>query len=293
MAMKNIFYFMCISLVSGRPFHPPRDLPGASNHPHGVKIPLYMINLYQTLMENNKNNHRAENHILQESDTVQSLTAKNFTVEDNRWSLTFDLSSISRNDELRMVELQVHLPPLTKSKNVTVDIYHVNNDQDKLFIGSVTTNIPSKQDSSWTTFNVTEMMENSLLWGKNLTNHGDGDVKSVEMSEHEIKKRDVPLHEISTDQAIIVFFTKHKSFSKPETPSLIKKLAENIISMAAFRRHKRTKSESQQTTPSNIDPIVVEQNKPSYRKMDSVVDTKKITSKYKIHPSLRGPVLLY
>ncbi|XP_056425739.1 nodal homolog 3-B-like [Hyla sarda] len=283
MVMKIIFYFLLLHLVSGRSFLSPR----ASSHgAQGVKIPPYMMNLYHALM-GNKDIKRPEIHVLEESDTVQSLTAKDFTMEDDRWSLTFDFSPISRNDELRMVELRVQLPPFIKSSQITVDIYHINNGQHKLFLGSVMTNITDIGDASWTTFNVTKMMENSLLWGARLTNDGDGDGdmsdKNVFQNLRKIKKRDVSLSEIPTDQAIIVFFTKHKPLSKPETPSLLKKLAVDTMKMGAFHRHKRTKSENQLENPRS--PIVVEQHKPICKKMDMLVDFKEIGwDKWVIYP---------
>ncbi|XP_069815736.1 nodal homolog 3-A-like [Dendropsophus ebraccatus] len=276
-AMKIVLYILLISLVSGRPFLPPR----ADHHGQGVKIPLYKMNLYHSLMGNNKDFKRPEVQVLEESDTIQSHTAKDFTVEENRWSLTFDFSSVSRTDELRMVELRVHLPPFTTSRSITVDIYHIKNGQHKLFLGSVTTNIPHVENTSWTTFNVTKLMENSL-WGKRLTDHGDGDVTSVHMPDknvpqnaRKIKKREVSLPEISTDQAIIVFFTEHNPFSKPNTPSLIRKFAMNTMKVG-LRSNKRTKSESQLGNLRRMYPAVVEQHKPSCRKVDMVVDFKEI-----------------
>ncbi|XP_069815723.1 nodal homolog 3-A-like [Dendropsophus ebraccatus] len=287
--LKILLYILFISLVSGRPFLPPSALPRADHHGQGVKIPLYMMNLYHTLMGNNKDLKRPEIQVLEESDTIQSLTAKDFTVEDHRWSLTFDFTSVSRTDELRMVELRVHIPPFTTSSSITVDIYHINNGQHKLFLGSVTTNIPNIGNNSWATFNVTKVIENSL-WGKRLTDHGDRDVTSVHMPDknvfkntRRISKRDVSLPEI-TDQAIIVFFTKHNPFSKPNTPSLIRKLAMNTMKVG-FRRHKRTKSESQVGNLRSIYSAVEEQPKPSCRKVDMVVDFKEIGwDKWVIYP---------
>ncbi|XP_072000712.1 nodal homolog 3-A-like [Engystomops pustulosus] len=299
--MKISIFYMFISMLSGRPVHLPRVPPRTHGHHHGVKIPLYMMNLYHTLVGNHKENHKPGTQILEESDTVQSLTAKNFIVEDNRWLLTFDLSTISRKDELRMVELQVHLPPFTKPGNVTLDIYHLNNNsENKLFLGSVTTNIPKELNSSWATFNVTKMIEQSLLWRHKLTNHGEESIQSEYMSGHEysrkMEKRDVSLQEISKDQAIIVFFIKHKPFSKPEAPSLIKKLAVNTMKMVAFRRHKRTKSENQLSTSGNTLPtlpIEAEEHNPTYRKVERILDSKEVFPKHKFHSSLRGPLMLY
>ncbi|XP_056425738.1 nodal homolog 3-A-like [Hyla sarda] len=289
MAMKIILYIIFTSLVSGRPLLPPRALPRAINHAQGVRIPDYMLNLYHTLMGNNKDRKRPEIQVLEESDTIQSLTAKDFTVEDDRWSLTFDFSSVSRTDELRMVELRVHLPPFTKSSNITVDIYHINNGQHKLFLGSVMTNIPDVGNNSLTTVNVTKIIEKSL-WGKRPANNGEDDKTSEDISDknlfensRKIKKRDVSLPEITTDQAIIVFFTKHKPFSKPETPSLLKKLSVDTMKMVAFRRHKRTKRENQLGNPSSL--IVGAEFKPSCKKVDMVVDFKEIGwDKWVIYP---------
>ncbi|KAG8574297.1 hypothetical protein GDO81_009133 [Engystomops pustulosus] len=284
MTMKIILYILLISLVSARSF-PPSFLPRATNHGQGVRIPLYMMNLYQTLLGNNKEMKRPESHILEESDTVQSLPAKDFIVEDNRWSLTFDLSPVPRTDELRMVELRVHLPPFSKSRNITVDIYHVNDGQNKLFLGSVMTSIKDIEDNSWTAFNVTKMIENSLAWGKRLINHRDEDVKTVDMPDKKIKKRDTSLPETTTDQAIIVFFIKHKPLAKPDTPSLIKNLAVNSIKMFAFRRHKRTRSESQVENPSSLSPLAMGNYKHSCKKVDMVVDFKEMSwDKWVIYP---------
>ncbi|XP_069815808.1 nodal homolog 3-A-like [Dendropsophus ebraccatus] len=293
MVMKIFSYLMLISLISARPFHPPRAHPRAGSHPHGAKIPLYMMNLYHTLMGNNEDN-KPEKQILEESDTVQSLSAKDFIVEDNWWSVTFDLSTVPRNDELRMVKLQVHLPPFTKLGNVTVDIYHANRGGNKLFLGSVKTSFPNNLKSSWATFNVTEMIQQSLLGGEKLTNHGD--VRSVNMSDHKhsrkIKKRDVSLQEISIDQAIIVFFIKHKTFSQPETSSFFKKLAVNTMKMAALRRHERTRSDVEQDTPRNIYPITEEEKGPSHRQVDRIGDSKYVLPNYRLHPSKKRPFLL-
>ncbi|XP_075131886.1 nodal homolog 3-A-like [Leptodactylus fuscus] len=290
-SMKIILYIMFISLIPGRLVPLPRTPARSSNHPQGNKIPSYMMKLYQTLMSNKKGNYRPEEQILEESDIIQSFTAKNFIVEDNRWSLTFDFSTVSRNDELRMVELQVYLPPFTTYSNVTVDIYHINSGGNKLFLGSVTTNLPNKLNSSWTTFNVTKMIEQSPLWGKKPTIHQEGGLKSEDMSDHERsrRKRDVSLHEINKDQAIIVFFTKHNPLLKPETHSLIKKLALDTMKTVEFHG---PKMETHLHTPSNVYPTIVEEQRPSYTEMDRMRQTK-IFSKYKPYPSLRGSALLY
>ncbi|XP_072006317.1 nodal homolog 3-A-like [Engystomops pustulosus] len=289
MTMKIILYILLISLVSARPFPPLKALPRATNHDQGVRIPLYMMNLYQTLQGNNKETKRPENFILEESDTVQSLPAKDFTVEDNHWSLTFDLTPISRTDELRMVELRVHLPPLIKPRNITVDIYHVNNGQNKLFLGSVMTSITDIENKSWTTFNVTKMIESSLVWGKRLRNHEDEDMKTVDMSDinysRKIKKRDASLLETTTDQAIIVFFTKNKLFSKPDTPSLIKKLAVSSVKMFAFPKNTKTKTEGHMRNSGRVSHMSIGHHKPSCKKVDMVVDFKELGwGKWVIYP---------
>ncbi|KAG9488650.1 hypothetical protein GDO78_004936 [Eleutherodactylus coqui] len=271
MAIKIIAYILIIPLVSGKPFLPPGTLPRDSSYPQGVKVPLYMMKLYKTLVEN-KDLKSPENHILETSDTVQSLTAKDFTVKENRLSLTFDLSPISRTDELQKAELRVHLPPLLKISNITVNIYYVKNGPNKHFLGSVMTNIPSTVNTTWTTFNITRLMENNL-WGKQLTNHDEGEYS------RKIKKRNVSPLEFTTDQALLVFFIKHNPYSPSNAPSLLNPLRTrrvNTMDMVAFHRPKRSHSEIQLEHPRSIYPMAVDQCKSSCRKVDMVVDFKEL-----------------
>ncbi|XP_075061211.1 nodal homolog 3-A-like [Mixophyes fleayi] len=289
MALKIIFYFTSICFVLGRPsiileentsrFSP----PGANSHPQGANIPPYMIHLYQSLTRKSKGLHRPENQMLEESDTVQSLPAKNCTVKDNRWSLTFDLSPISRIEELRFVELRVHLPSFNTSSNITVEIYHTTKGQGKFFLGSITTHIPVKQHSSWKSFNVTKMMEQNLQWGNKLAIHADThsvarpERDNVASHSENITNTDpASLHKSTAGQAIIVFFTKDRSSLKTRSPSLIKTMKINPKMMARLHRLKRTRTSKQQTNPGNTKSSQVEEQKPLCRKVDMVVDIKEI-----------------
>ncbi|KAF7660370.1 hypothetical protein LDENG_00283220 [Lucifuga dentata] len=79
-----------------------------------------------------------------------------------KWSLTFDLSSISASDNVQLAELHIHLSAFTKSSQASVKIYHSLWDQNRVLLGNLSAN-PKLMvfPSSWRVFNTTVML---LQW---------------------------------------------------------------------------------------------------------------------------------
>ncbi|KAK7933064.1 hypothetical protein WMY93_003960 [Mugilogobius chulae] len=78
----------------------------------------------------------------------------------SRWTMTFDLSSLSSSELVLSAELRVRLPALSSfSQNSTVDLFHSGTlDRHASFIGTVQL-APSRPTSSWTVFNVTRFLQ--------------------------------------------------------------------------------------------------------------------------------------
>ncbi|XP_077327705.1 nodal homolog 3-A-like [Lithobates pipiens] len=239
------------------------------------------MHLYQTLMNEHKDLQRPENQVIEASDTVQSLPAKSCTKEDNRWAVTFDLTPISKGDELRLVELRVLLPPFKTPTPITMEIFHTENAQDRIFLGSIMESMPVSHRSAWKSFNMTNMMGQYLQRGNKIANYKDihavENANSAAVSHSGNPKKsinnEIPLHKKATNQAIIVFFSKDKPFSKPESPGLIKKLAESSPKMAGFRRQRRNRNR-QIITPSITHFMTEVKQGPLCRKVDMMVEFK-------------------
>ncbi|KAG8574298.1 hypothetical protein GDO81_009134 [Engystomops pustulosus] len=131
-----------------------------------INYPLYMMQLYQSLITGNATDLSGLEHpALQESDTVLSLSARSCTEEKDRWMISFDMSSVSSGTELKLVELRVRFPPFRK-KHITVEIYHSKEGQEKVFMGSFKTNPTTQKDESWKIFNLTHILRNSIHQGE-------------------------------------------------------------------------------------------------------------------------------
>lgn len=198
--------------------------------------------------------------------------------------MTFDLTPISKGDNLRLVELRVLLPPFETPTTITMEIFHTENGQDRVFLGSIMESMPVSHHSAWKSFNMTNMMGQYLHWGNKMANYKDihavENAHSAAVSHFENPKKpinnEVPLQKKATNQAIIVFFSKDKPFSKPESPGLIKKLSESSPKMSGFQRQRRNRNDRQIITPPITNFMPEEEQGPLCRKVDMMVDFKEL-----------------
>lgn len=138
-----------------------------------------------------------------------------------RWSITFDLSSISTSDSVQRSELRIRLPTFFKSKNATVDIYHSSGScvksicPDSLYLASFrATPIGIASHSTWRVFNITALLKYWLSHGEPVEN-----VKE----RREIGQEDGhgSIHYSTTDTVMMVVFSKHNQRAGQRAPTLI------------------------------------------------------------------------
>ncbi|KAI3361709.1 hypothetical protein L3Q82_002068 [Scortum barcoo] len=153
-----------------------RGMSGGSRrtvHRHQTsRLPLYMMQLYRSMLTEERaaslsHGGTEDSPGLHHSDSVISLVAKSCQQTGKRWSVTFDLSSMSASDNVQLAELRIRLPAFTESPRASVDIYHSHRDgcsgshcpENRLFLGRLRAHPSSMvSPSSWKVFNMTEML---------------------------------------------------------------------------------------------------------------------------------------
>ncbi|XP_062410872.1 nodal-related 1 [Sardina pilchardus] len=195
------------------------------------KYPLYMMHLYRTLLTGDaqrpspdltQRSIHSDNPSLHDSDAVLSLVAKSCSQTGTRWSVTFDLSSISASDTVQRSELRLRLPTFSKSKSATVDIYHAHGHcaeapcPDRLHLASFRAT-PSKgaSHSTWRVFNITAMLRYWLHQGEPVVESLD------EGGETWYDEGQESVHHSTTDTVMMVVFSKHKQMAGQRSSTLI------------------------------------------------------------------------
>nr|XP_057921126.1 nodal homolog 2-A-like [Doryrhamphus excisus] len=130
-----------------------------------------MIQLYRTMLTQDRGRRESwivDNPGLHNSDSVTSLVAKSCQQRGNRWSITFDMSSVYSSDNIQQAELRIRLPAFSESSRAQVDIYHSKVDpcseencsDNRVFLGHLKTHPGSMppSSSSWKVFTMTEMI---------------------------------------------------------------------------------------------------------------------------------------
>ncbi|KAM4749154.1 nodal homolog [Rhinophrynus dorsalis] len=257
-----------------------------------------MMQLYQTLILGNDTDLSIlEYPVLQESDAVLSLIAKSCTVVGNHWTLSFDMSSISSSNELKLAELRIRLPSFEMSHDVTVEIYHTKEGQEKLFMGSFKTNPSVTMGSSWKVFNLTKMLQYYLHQGDKFTNGEFIEVKDMQERGHESnitgpmsEKGDAvqrnndhaPVSYLPTERVVLVVFARDKPTANYfGSPSLIQTvesskyvMSEKPVRVVDTRRHKRNRKAKSSIVVNTIPSRPV--GKTLCRRVDMIVDFDKI-----------------
>ncbi|XP_053575402.1 nodal homolog 2-A-like [Bombina bombina] len=311
MELQNIILgLLVLSLVEGMPSltdikQARSPLPGyilglkasttlhGTRHSHGMKYPLCMMQLYQNLiLRNNPDHPNPEHSVLQESDAVLSLIAKDYSSVDNHWALSFDMSSISNSIDLKLAELRINLPTFEKYKAVKVDIYHTKDGEEKIFLGTFITN-PSTTMSAWKVFNLTKMItfylhEEKFYSHEYIKAEGMPETfQHIYREKEENREHNVDLNHNSFftgERVILVVFAKDRqSDNVSDSSNLIKMVesskyvsAQKLTTMHGIRRHRRNRHEQQNIMVNNIQHKRVEDGKPLCQKVDMIVDFEKI-----------------
>ncbi|XP_073697510.1 southpaw [Garra rufa] len=244
---------------------PYSDLSLQSYH----RYPLYMMQLYRDFSGKMTTTPASEdNPTLHQSDFVLSLIAQDCHQIGERWTMTFDMSSLSASDSIQMSELRIRLPAFSASSRVIVDIFHLRKQdcesnsvfcrQKRLFIGSIKS-VPGTP-AAWRVFNVTDLLEHWLSQGAETPEHvpdGEDTGSGEDLPELVANSWHRKIQHPTAERVMIVVFYKN-NFShsgQQRTSSLISTVAHSkyvILNqapgVAQGRRHKRNRVERMRAT---------------------------------------------
>ncbi|KAG7272438.1 hypothetical protein CRUP_013192 [Coryphaenoides rupestris] len=177
-----------------------------------------MMQLYRTLRagrvllstdpEHHHHPRPADDPRLHDADAVINLVAKGCQQRGQRWSVTFDLSSVSDGEHVQRAELRLRLPAFSESPGARVDLYHSSPrgplcasasvcQDHRVFLGSLRAKTSTTSTSSWKVFNMTELL---VRWQEKRGR--------VEETEEEKETEDDEVEHQSANQVMLVVFSK-------------------------------------------------------------------------------------
>ncbi|XP_076007216.1 nodal homolog 2-A-like [Genypterus blacodes] len=207
---------------------------------HGSRYPLYMMQLYHSFRIANSSTSVTVDTVThrdkvspRNSDSIVNLMAGGCHQDGERWTVTFDMSSISASDLVQLAELRIRLPAFSASKSATVDLYHRRQScgqdgalcqEERLFLGSLSTS-PSNTQSSWKVFDVTALLKYWLYQGDGAASQeasgeplpeadqgsgegAGGDINAKSYFKN-LRKKQRQIHYPTTNRVMMVIFSKH------------------------------------------------------------------------------------
>uniref|UniRef100_A0A665VQB4 Southpaw n=1 Tax=Echeneis naucrates TaxID=173247 RepID=A0A665VQB4_ECHNA len=267
------------------------------------RYPLYMMQLYRSFRTADFSTvavntvAHGDTPSAHTSDSVISLMARGFYQVGERWTVTFDMSTISTSELVQLAELRISLPAFSNSKHATVDLYHSRNvsctlgstscHDEHLFLGSFIAT-PRSTKSSWKVFNVTALLKYWLYQGDR--------VSSQEPLFKNMGLRERRTHHSTMNRVMMVIFSKHNlrrdghsAYSLIHTVETSKYVTtDRISSDSQSRRRKRNRMERMRvaagaapTVAAAAEPV----QRPLCRKVDMWVDFDHIGwDEWIIHP---------
>ncbi|XP_077329413.1 nodal homolog 2-A-like [Lithobates pipiens] len=296
--LNIILYLITISVVQGLPAfmqgnqsriplqqsnHELRTSSSLNEQPNSqnMKYSPFMMQLYQTLiMGNDTGLSSLEHSILQDSDTVLSLTAKRCTKMDNHRSLYFDISSLSSSNEIRLAELRIKFSPSEKTHDMILHIYHSKQSSKKLFLKSFHIDSSVAIGGSWKVFNLTKILNTYLHLHQSSDYEdfmGDG---GPSQKDHKNSCTD-----IFTDRVVLIVFTKdNPSANVNGHPNLIQTVESSkhvmipeVTSEQGIKKHRKNRNAKHSTIMNNFPSQTMDNlnGKPLCRRVDMMVDFEK------------------
>ncbi|XP_070761036.1 southpaw [Enoplosus armatus] len=292
---------------------------------HRSRYPLYMMQLYrsfrtaESLVAVNTIRTQGDNTSAHSSDSVLSLMARGCHQGGERWTVTFDMSSVSTSELVQLAELRIRLPAFSGSKRATVDLYHsrkqscdpdsISCQDERLFLGSFSTS-PSSTKSSWKVFNVTALLKYWLYQGDGVSSqeasgepemdHGSGAGDEGEITGRSLSKnlglKQRKIHHPTTNRVMMVIFSKHNLPQEGHTAYSLIHTVENskyvtmdrVSGDSQSRRHKRNKMERMRVADGaspTAAPAAEPAQGPLCRKVDMWVDFDHIGwDEWIVHP---------
>ncbi|XP_061673074.1 southpaw isoform X1 [Syngnathoides biaculeatus] len=292
MMLFYVLFWSCfgLALSTQRPESGASPAPSdVSLRPRG-RLPLYMMELYRSFRAADVRPGGARPG--QESDSILSLVAKGIHQAGDRWTVSFDTSSISASDRLQRAELRIRLPSQNSYERVVVDLYHSRKCRreeapscrdERLLLGSVSA---SAGESPWKLFNVTALLRYRLNRGDGLSGpeasgepepepgSGSGDYEEIpsKVVFQNPRRQSRP----AAVRAIMVIFFKHDAARDDRSPYSLIHAVENSKYVTAersgaegqSRRHKRNRMDMAAAGPAPTPRAQA----PRCRKVDMWVD---------------------
>ncbi|XP_063031274.1 nodal homolog [Melospiza melodia melodia] len=198
----------------------------------------------------------------------------------SRWSLSFDMSSLSSSQEVSLAQLRVRLSGLSRAHNASLDIYHSQRRRcrpdgacpHQLFLGTVV-GTPSASQASWKVFEVTDLLRGWLHQAVPAGQQGRWDVNG---SAAPAAPGDTDGGGDAADSVLLLVFSKDKS---PGEHSLIRTAESSKYIMresgwrgAGPRRQRRTRTDRRRIKGGAPREQGRQQGRPLCRRVDMVVD---------------------
>ncbi|OCT70188.1 nodal homolog 4-B [Xenopus laevis] len=230
-------------------------------------LPLssYMFNLYQSFHHSELNhgmeaapslslNHRA--------DIIRSLAVKSYDHGGSLWTLLFDFSSLSQEEEHQFAEVRFDFRAFSDAilvgMEVIVDFFHQSSTcqsisgfcQSYLYVGSLTSTLWPRSSDSWVTFEATDIIHKWFERNDKGKNHSEGHMKQPKKL-HRAKSAERRYQQRSTEDPRILMMV-YSNISKKEklsgTATLLQDAAHSkylavmpgIQTIANSRRHRRS-----------------------------------------------------
>ncbi|XP_012676339.2 southpaw [Clupea harengus] len=137
-------------------------------HHQGI-FPLYMMQLYRSYRSADRESLGTTDEALplRQADSVVALMAKGCYQVGDHWSITFDLTSLRRSDEVHLAELRLRVPEFWGSKRALLDVFHAHDGNQRLLLGRIRA-APLHRPNSWQVFNVSTLLRHWLQQGQAL-----------------------------------------------------------------------------------------------------------------------------
>lgn len=137
-----------------------------------------------------------------------------------RWSIDFDLSSMSASDHVHLAELRIRLPDFSESPGAWVDVYHSHGGEcqgercpgSRLLLGRLRTGTSTRlSSSSWKVLNATQILRRWL--------QEEPGAEELEKVEEEGEEKAVHHHQTANRVLMMVF--SRQTASSQRKPTLI------------------------------------------------------------------------
>ncbi|XP_039572287.1 nodal homolog [Passer montanus] len=212
-----------------------------------------------------------------------SLSPHGSLQNGSRWALSFDMSSLSSSQEVSLAQLRVRLPGLSRSRNVSLDIYHSQRRRcrphgacaHQLFLGTVA-GIPSAAQASWKVFEVTNLLRawlHQAALGAHPAGAGQWELSAAPTTPGHGAHGDPALPQDVADSVLLLVFSKDKSpgeHSLIRTAETSKYIMRDSGAQGAGARRQRRNRRDRQRIKAAAAPR--EQGRSLCRRVDMVVD---------------------